>query len=183
LGQREAALGEAEAAADQTREAVRAGIEKKRAEIDAARDDMANARPALETVKQRLAAMAQPPEPPMPPAPPATARLASTASMPGDEPGAAPDLQRQSGRAECSEHAHHRQIVSANEGRVQVVVIDCDGVITTLTNASTQEGLIRARARIAALQVLTKDQRAIAIETVERALKKLKAQPPPFSLQ
>jgi bla regulator protein blaR1 len=179
LGAQEADLGEAEGRAADS-DSARAEIETKRAAIDASRDAIREANPSIEVMQQTLAALPQPPAPPAPPAPPSTTE---SKAMPGDAPGAAPDLQRRSASAECSEQAHHRQIVSANEGQIQVVVIDCDGVITTLTNASTQEGLVRARARIAALEVLSKEQRAIATEAVERAMKKLKAQPPPFSLQ
>jgi hypothetical protein len=185
LGQREADLGEAEAKLAQ-REAEAALHGGTRAGIDASRSAIEASRQALHRLQRGLVAMPAPPAPPAPPSAPAIPATPSTPDTPvafGADPGAAPALQRRSGLVECPENAHHRQIVSANEDSVQVVVIDCDGTITTLTNASTKAGLIRARARIEALEVLTGAQRATAMTAIDKAMQKFRSPPPPYSLQ
>ncbi|MEK6638377.1 MAG: M56 family metallopeptidase [Pseudomonadota bacterium] len=82
---------------------------------------------------------------------------------------------------ECPKEARRRQIVSSNDGDSQVVIITCDGRITTLTNATTRAEIGKARAQITAMRVLAGDQRTAALKSLDAALARMRSRG--FTLQ
>jgi bla regulator protein blaR1 len=96
------------------------------------------------------------------------------AAYPPDEPPAPAQTLAAATFASACQAAQTQQVFSQDHNGERVVIVACDGAVGTFTTATTEAGLLSARADIEQMELLSIEQRASAIMSVDRALTQLR---------